>query len=63
MLLEDENWVVGAAGDHIEERIKSESVIRCDPAIVNKEKDSQHIDFVWNDAPAPPYIVYTAGED
>ena len=49
MLLEDENWVVGAAGDHIEERIKSESVIRCDPAIVNKEKD--------------PYIVYTAGED
>ena len=46
MLLEDENWLVGAKGGHIEERVKSESIICCDPEILNKDTDSQYIDSV-----------------
>ena len=43
----------GGEGRHIEESVNEESDIRCDPGIVSKESDSQHIDFVWRSAPPP----------
>ena len=36
-LLEDNDWVVGAKVDHIEERLRGRSDIRCDPGVVSKE--------------------------
>ena len=60
VLLGDMEWVVGGEGQHIEESVKEESVIRCDPGIVSKEIDSQHIDFVWRTAPAPLCMAFMA---
>ena len=60
VLLDDNDWVVGGEGQHIEESVKEESIIRCDPGIVNREKDSQHIDFVWRTAPAPLRMAFMA---
>ena len=46
-LLEDYYWVVGSEVDYVEERLRGQSDIRCDPGVVNKETDSKHIDFAW----------------
>ena len=57
VLLDDNDWVVGGEGQHIEESVKEESVIRCDPGIVNKEIDSHHIDLCGELTP-PPFAWY-----
>jgi hypothetical protein len=58
VLLGDMDWVVGGEGQHIEESVNEESDIRCDPGIVSKESDSQHIDFVWRSAPPPLHGIH-----
>ena len=50
-LLEDDDWVVGSEVDHVEERLRDQSEIRCDPGVVNKETDSKYIDFACTSTP------------
>ena len=46
-LLEDDDWVVGSEVDHVEQRLRGQSEIRCDPGVVNKDTDSKYINFAW----------------
>ena len=39
--------VASVGGEHIEEVVAGETLIRWDPSIANREKDSHHIDFLW----------------
>ena len=49
---------MGAEGKHIEETVADQILLRCHLCIVNKEKDSHHIDFKWNTTQFPLHISF-----
>ena len=45
-------------GKHIEEVVAGQTIIRWDPSIANREKDSHHIDFAWDNSALPLRISF-----
>ena len=52
--------MVGSEVDHVEERLRGQSEIRCDPWVVNKETDSKHIEFAWTSTTNHPRASFIA---
>ena len=44
---------MGTERKYIEEVVADQTLLCWDPSIANNEKDSHHINFVWNNTPVP----------